>query len=239
VKRWEHSASILGPLSDDHRPLIVQAPKTCYNFLMLAKAGKYNDVLFHRLVPGFMVSTSKTPRINWRADPWQIQTGDPTGTGAGGESHWGTPFRDEHDLKGAVKHDKRGVISMANKGANTNGLASRLFVILCLSAFVTNVRTHPYHYMTVFPIGGERCYVLFVSVVDSFRSQWFITFKPTPHLDKKHTVFGSIVGGDEVLDALEKLPVKPGTERPAKPVRITEVVVFVKSFCFPPPPDRD
>lgn len=62
---------------------------------------------------------------------------------------------------------------------------------------------------------------------DSFRSQWFITFKPTPHLDKKHTVFGSLVGGDEVLDALEKLPVKPGTERPAKPVRITDVVMSV------------
>ncbi|KAF9787205.1 cyclophilin-like domain-containing protein [Thelephora terrestris] len=142
-----------------------KAPKTCYNFLMLAKAGKYKDVLFHRLVPGFM-----------------IQTGDPSGTGAGGESHWGTPFRDEHDLKGAAKHDKRGVISMANKGANTNG------------------------------------------------SQWFITFKPTPHLDKKHTVFGSLVGGDEVLDALEKLPVKAGTERPAKPVRITDVIVYQDPF---------
>lgn len=58
------------------------------------------------------------------SDRWQIQTGDPTGTGAGGESYWGTPFRDEHDLKGAAKHDKRGVISMANKGANTNGLVS-------------------------------------------------------------------------------------------------------------------
>ena len=62
----------------------------------------------------------------------------------------------------------------------------------------------------------------------SFRSQWFITFKPTPHLDKKHTVFGNLVGGDEVLDALEKLPVKPGTDRPAKPVRITDVIMSVK-----------
>jgi peptidyl-prolyl cis-trans isomerase-like protein 2 len=51
----------------------------------------------------------------------QIQTGDPTGTGAGGESCWGTPFRDEYDLKGAARHDSRGVIAMANKGANTNG----------------------------------------------------------------------------------------------------------------------
>lgn len=51
----------------------------------------------------------------------QIQTGDPTGTGSGGKSYWETPFRDEYDLKGAAKHDSRGVLAMANKGANTNG----------------------------------------------------------------------------------------------------------------------
>ncbi|GJE85737.1 cyclophilin-like protein [Phanerochaete sordida] len=142
-----------------------KAPKTCYNFLMLAKQGKYNDCLFHRLVPGFM-----------------IQTGDPTGTGAGGQSYWGTPFRDEYDMKGAAKHDSRGTLAMANKGANTNG------------------------------------------------SQWYVTFKPAPHLDKKHTVFGKLVGGEDVLDALENLSVKPGTERPAKPVTITEVIIYQDPF---------
>ncbi|KAG6896363.1 hypothetical protein C0992_008768 [Termitomyces sp. T32_za158] len=142
-----------------------KAPKTCYNFLMLAKAGKYNNCLFHRLVPGFM-----------------IQTGDPTGTGAGGESYWGTPFRDEHDLKGAAKHDGRGVLAMANKGPATNG------------------------------------------------SQFYITFKATPHLDKKHTVFGKLVGGEGILDLLEKLALKEGTERPAKSVRINEVVIYQDPF---------
>lgn len=58
-------------------------------------------------------------------------------------------------------------------------------------------------------------------------SQWYITFRATPHLDNKHTVFGKLVGGEEVLDTLEKLPQKEGTERPAKPVRITEVVMYV------------
>ncbi|KAF5374836.1 hypothetical protein D9758_000390 [Tetrapyrgos nigripes] len=142
-----------------------KAPKTCYNFLMLARQGKYDNCLFHRLVPGFM-----------------IQTGDPTGTGAGGESYWGTPFRDEYDLKGAAKHDSRGVVAMANKGAGTNG------------------------------------------------SQWYVTFKETPHLDRKHTVFGKLVGGEDVLDALEKLPRKAGTERPAKPVKITEVIIYSDPF---------
>ncbi|TBU34614.1 cyclophilin-like protein [Dichomitus squalens] len=142
-----------------------KAPKTCYNFLQLAKAGKYNDCLFHRLVPGFMV-----------------QTGDPTGTGSGGESCWGTPFRDEYDLRNAAKHDSRGIVAMANKGPATNG------------------------------------------------SQFYITFRATPNLDKKHTVFGKLVGGEDVLDALEGLPVKPGTERPAKQVRITEVVIYQDPF---------
>ncbi|KAH8120456.1 peptidylprolyl isomerase-like protein 2 [Phellopilus nigrolimitatus] len=142
-----------------------KAPKTCYNFLMLAREGKYDDCIFHRLVPGFM-----------------IQTGDPTGTGSGGQSYWGTPFRDEHDLKGAAKHDARGVLAMANRGAGTNG------------------------------------------------SQFYITFKPSPNLDGKHTVFGKLVGGEDVLDTLERLPRKEGTERPSKTVRITEVVIYQDPF---------
>jgi len=124
----------------------------------------------------------------------QIQTGDPTGTGSGGESYWGTPFRDENDMKGAAKHDARGVLAMANKGANTNG-----FSILVYSAS---------SYLTI-----------------SCRSQFYLTFKSAPHLDKKHTVFGKLVGGDDVLDALENIPVKPGTDRPARSVRITEVIM--------------
>lgn len=67
-----------------------------------------------------------------------MQTGDPTGTGSGGESHWGTPFRDEYDLKGAAKHDSRGVIAMANKGAGTNGF---VFAATLLSVSPTGVIT--------------------------------------------------------------------------------------------------
>lgn len=89
---------------------------------MLAKEGKYNDVIFHRLVPGFMVWPLILSSSSDRSDPGgQVQTGDPTGTGSGGQSYWGTPFRDEYDMRNAAKHDSRGVLSMANKGANTNG----------------------------------------------------------------------------------------------------------------------
>lgn len=52
-----------------------------------------------------------------------IQGGDPTGKGTGGHSFWGHAFRDEFDLKGALKHTERGVMSMANSGAGTNGWA--------------------------------------------------------------------------------------------------------------------
>jgi len=63
-----------------------------------------------------------------------------------------------------------------------------------------------------------------------YRSQFYIAFKATPNLDKKHTVFGKLVGGEDVLDTLEKLPRKDGTERPVKPVKITEVVIYQDPF---------
>ena len=66
----------------------------------------------------------------------------------------------------------------------------------------------------------------------SRRSQFYITFKATSHLDKKHTVFGKLVGGEDVLDALEKLPVKPGTDRPGKIVKITEVIMYVDRTLY-------
>ena len=58
-----------------------------------------------------------------------------------------------------------------------------------------------------------------------------MTFRATPHLDRKHTVFGKLVGGEDVLDALEKLPLKNGTERPAKEVRIAEIKMCVLMQC--------
>lgn len=83
------------------------AQRTSWNFLTLCERGYYNDTIFHRLVPGFI-----------------IQGGDPTGTGSGGESAFGGSFRDEFDSR--LVHDQRGILSMANSGANTNN--SQFFV---------------------------------------------------------------------------------------------------------------
>ncbi len=84
------------------------APKAVWNFVRLAQKGYYDDVLFHRSVRNFM-----------------IQTGDPTGTGRGGSSIWNRNFEDESD--GPLKHDGKGVVSMANKGKNTN--SSQFFIL--------------------------------------------------------------------------------------------------------------
>eukprot|EP00823_Brevimastigomonas_motovehiculus_P007747 TRINITY_DN689_c0_g1_i1.p1 TRINITY_DN689_c0_g1~~TRINITY_DN689_c0_g1_i1.p1 ORF type:complete len:186 (-),score=13.86 TRINITY_DN689_c0_g1_i1:299-856(-) len=78
-----------------------ECPKTCRNFIELAKHSYYDGVIFHRVVPDFVA-----------------QTGDPLGDGTGGESIYGRPFEDE--IKGKLSHDKKGVVSMANAGHNSN-----------------------------------------------------------------------------------------------------------------------
>ncbi|KAK1243102.1 hypothetical protein MKX07_003730 [Trichoderma sp. CBMAI-0711] len=139
------------------------APKAVWNFVRLAQTGYYKGVAFHRNIPNFM-----------------IQGGDPTGTGKGGTSIWGKNFDDEFD--GPLTHDARGVVSMANKGKNTNS------------------------------------------------SQFFITYKPTPHLDRKHTIFGRVASGHDVLSKMEAIPTD-GSNRPLNKIVIKDVVVFVDPFA--------
>jgi peptidyl-prolyl cis-trans isomerase B (cyclophilin B) len=84
-----------------------EAPKTVKNFVELAKKGYYDGVIFHRVIPDFM-----------------IQGGDPTGTGMGGESIYGEKFEDEFSRN---VFNLRGALSMANAGPNTNG--SQFFIV--------------------------------------------------------------------------------------------------------------
>ena len=110
------------------------APKTVSNFVFLARDGFYDGTVFHRVIPKFMV-----------------QGGDPTGTGTGGP---GYKFEDE--TKGNPNKHKRGTLSMANAGPNTNG------------------------------------------------SQFFITHVVTDWLDGKHTVFGEVRSGQDVVDSIKQ-----------------------------------
>lgn len=79
-----------------------EAPKACRNFVQLCLEGYYDGTIFHRLVPNFIV-----------------QGGDPTGTGEGGESIYGQPFKDEFHTR--LRFVRRGLVAMANSGPNDNG----------------------------------------------------------------------------------------------------------------------
>jgi cyclophilin family peptidyl-prolyl cis-trans isomerase len=130
-----------------------KTPKTVNNFVFLARQGFYNGVIFHRVIANFMA-----------------QGGDPTGSGMGGP---GYKFGDE--FHPSLKHDKQGVLSMANAGANTNG------------------------------------------------SQFFITHVPTPHLDNRHSVFGQVIEGLDVLMAIQ--PRDPGNRNaPAVKIQSIEII---------------
>ncbi|KAM0800091.1 peptidyl-prolyl cis-trans isomerase ppi1 [Usnea florida] len=96
------------------------APRTCTNFSTLAQRGYYNGVIFHRVIPNFM-----------------LQTGDPTGTGRGGASIYGEKFDDEIDP--ALKHTGAGILSMANSGKNTNG--SQFFITLAPTPWLDGKHT--------------------------------------------------------------------------------------------------
>jgi peptidyl-prolyl cis-trans isomerase A (cyclophilin A) len=146
-----------------------EAPRTVENFVGLAEGTKpwkdprtnqlvtrryYDGLIFHRVIDGFM-----------------IQGGDPLGQGIGGP---GYTFADEFHRK--LRHDRPGVLSMANRGPNTNG------------------------------------------------GQFFITLAPTPHLDDRHSVFGEVVSG---MDVVRKIGCTPTNERdrPLKDVVIRTITI--------------
>jgi peptidyl-prolyl cis-trans isomerase B (cyclophilin B) len=145
-------------LQTNHGPIAIElfdddAPKTVENFLKLSRDGFYSGVIFHRVIPDFM-----------------IQGGDPTGTGSGGP---GYQFEDEFNGNKVV----RGALAMANAGPNTNG------------------------------------------------SQFFIvTTEAASWLDGKHTVFGRVTDGMDVVDAISALDTD-ARDRPTQDVVIERVDV--------------
>ena len=146
-----------------------EAPKTVENFVGLAEGTKqwtdprtnqkvtrpyYDGVIFHRVIDKFM-----------------IQSGDPLGQGIGGP---GYTFNDEFDPK--LRHDKAGILSMANRGPNTNG------------------------------------------------GQFFITLGPTPHLDDRHSVFGEVTEGMDVVRKIGSTATG-AQDRPLKPIVIQTIKI--------------
>ena len=140
--------------------------KTCENFVELSKKGYYDGVIFHRVIEDFM-----------------IQTGDPTGTGMGGESIWGSDFNDEfsNDLR-----NFRGAISMANKGPNTN--SSQFFIV--------TKREVEKDYIDQLRSSNSSMYSK--EVIDRYEKDG-----GTFWLDFKHTVFGQVIEGMDVVESIE------------------------------------
>ncbi|XP_020777403.1 spliceosome-associated protein CWC27 homolog isoform X2 [Boleophthalmus pectinirostris] len=97
-----------------------EAPKACRNFVQLCMEGYYNGTVFHRVVPDFI-----------------IQGGDPTGTGEGGESVYGHPFKDEFHSR--LRFIRRGLVAMANAGPHDNG--SQFFFTLARADELNNKHT--------------------------------------------------------------------------------------------------
>ncbi len=146
-----------------------EVPKTVANFVGLAEGTKefrdpktgaaakrpyYDGIVFHRVIAGFM-----------------IQGGDPLGQGYGGP---GYNFADE--FHPSLRHERAGLLSMANAGPNTNG------------------------------------------------SQFFVTLAPTPHLDNRHSIFGEVVEGLDVVKKIGKVPTDRN-DRPVKPVVMNTVTI--------------
>jgi peptidyl-prolyl cis-trans isomerase A (cyclophilin A) len=146
-----------------------EAPRTVENFVGLAEGTKqwsdprtnqkvqrpyYDGTIFHRVIDGFM-----------------IQGGDPLGQGIGGP---GYNFADEFHPK--LRHNKDGILSMANRGPNTNG------------------------------------------------GQFFITLAATPHLDDRHSVFGEVVEGMDVVRKIGQTPTGD-RDRPLKDIVIQKVTI--------------
>ena len=141
------------------------APKAVENFTTHAKNGYYNGIIFHRVIPDFM-----------------IQGGDPTATGRGGESIWGKSFEDEFSVD---YHNIRGALSMANAGPCTNG--SQFFIVQAKEVDSGLLSQMEQLSDRGFP---TEC-------VEDYRA-----LGGTPWLDFKHTVFGQVVEGMDVVDKI-------------------------------------
>ena len=163
------------------------APKAVQNFKSLAKKGYYNGLKFHRIIPEFM-----------------IQSGDPQGTGMGGESIWGEPFEDE--FSDYVRNYK-GALSMENSGPNTNG--SQFFVVQAGPQTIGDDFSN---------YSGQTDAKFPQEIVDKYKEKG-----GTPWLDNQHTVFGQAFEGIDVVNKIAGYGNTDGT--PSKEVKIVSVTI--------------
>ncbi|MCT3545452.1 peptidylprolyl isomerase [Lentilactobacillus buchneri] len=175
-------------IKTNHGDIVVQlfpeqAPKTVENFVALAEKGYYNGVIFHRVIPDFM-----------------IQGGDPTGTGMGGESSFGGNFADEFSPE---LFNINGALSMANAGPDTNG--SQFFIVSnehVDDGMISQMKTagYPEEIIEAYKNGG------------------------TPWLDFRHTVFGQVISGMNVVKEISQVE-KNAQDKPNEDVVMESVTI--------------
>ncbi|AEB74040.1 peptidylprolyl isomerase [Lentilactobacillus buchneri] len=175
-------------IKTNHGDIVVQlfpeqAPKTVENFVALAEKGYYNGVIFHRVIPEFM-----------------IQGGDPTGTGMGGESSFGGNFADEFSPE---LFNINGALSMANAGPDTNG--SQFFIVSnehVDDGMISQMKTagYPEQIIEAYKNGG------------------------TPWLDFRHTVFGQVISGMDVVKEISQVE-KNAQDKPNEDVVMESVTI--------------
>lgn len=161
------------------------APKAVNNILEHAKNDYYNGVIFHRVIKDFM-----------------IQGGDPTGTGAGGESVYGGPFDDEFNTE--LFH-LNGALAMANAGPNTNG--SQFFIVT--AGLVPQNMVDSMNEIGYPP-----------AIVEAYQTKG-----GTPWLDHRHTVFGHVVNGLDTVNAIETVETQIG-DKPVEDVVINNISIL-------------
>lgn len=161
-----------------------EAPKTVENFIGLAEKGYYDGVIFHRVIPNFM-----------------IQGGDPTGSGMGGDSLFGGPFEDEFS---SSVFNLNGALSMANAGPNTN---SSQFFIVTMSDLPEQMASQLEE--AGFP----------EEIISAYKENG-----GTPWLDQKHTVFGHVLEGYDVAEAIQNVD-RNAMDKPNKDVVIESVQI--------------
>ncbi len=177
------------------------APKAVENFLTLAEEGYYDEVTFHRVINDFV-----------------IQGGDPTGTGAGGDSIYGEDFEDEISL--SLRHFS-GALAMANAGVNTNG--SQFYIVETddMGGYVSELewmKNNPYE------IYDYDSGILIQDIMSPIIAQKYIELGGTPFLDGGYTIFGHVVEGMEVVHLIADVETNT-SDKPIEDVIINSIII--------------
>ena len=184
-----------------------QAPKAVENFVTLAEEGYYDGLIFHRVINDFM-----------------IQGGDPNGDGTGGESCWGGTFEDE--FNGEMYHF-RGALAMANRGADTNG--SQFYIVqrptLQEGYFEQSDKVAAEYGAANLLYSSQTGKIYRTNYSEAVRAK-YEELGGVPELDYGYTVFGQVMEGMDVVDAIAQVETNED-DKPLNDVVIESITISI------------